>query len=70
MVNLGDPNRVVFRRMATVRFKAESPYAKRDERSHDSSDIKYQKFLDATSGNNVTRKTVSIAVFGVGRAGS
>ena len=55
--------------MATASFKTESPYVKREERKHDSSDLKYQKFLDTVSGNVSSRKTITMALFGVGRAG-
>lgn len=55
--------------MATLQFKAESPYIRRDERKHDPTDFKYQAFLDNTAGVFSSRKTVSIALFGVGRAG-
>ncbi|XP_063678068.1 inositol 2-dehydrogenase-like [Bolinopsis microptera] len=55
--------------MATVRFKTESPYVKREEREHDPSDLKYQKFLDTVSGSVSSRKPVTMALFGVGRAG-
>ena len=55
--------------MATAGFKTESPFVKRDERTHDASDLKYQKFLDTVSGAVSNKKTVVIALFGVGRAG-
>ena len=55
--------------MATAGFKTESPFVKRDERTHDASDLKYQKFLDTVSGAVSNKKTVVMALFGVGRAG-
>jgi hypothetical protein len=60
---------MIFVQMATVGFKVESPYVKREERKHHASDLKYQKFLDTVSGEASKRKTINVALFGVGRAG-
>ena len=57
--------------MATTQFKSDSPYIGRDDRKHDSSDVRYQKFVEATSvGDASVSRTVSIALIGVGRAGN
>jgi len=56
--------------MATVQFKTTSPFAGREERTHDPSDFKYEKYSNFFSKDNSAVAPVNLALFGLGRAGS
>jgi len=57
--------------MATKKFLTPSPYEGIKTRKHDDSDFKYQRYVNFTNpGDGEFNKTVILALFGLGRAGS
>jgi len=56
--------------MATAGFKTESPFNGISEREHHESDFKYKRYTDYINPEGSTSEVVTLALFGLGRAGS
>jgi len=56
--------------MATLKFKAKSPFEENSARRHDVTDYKYQNYTENVSAQNKSGAPVNVAIFGLGRAGS
>jgi len=56
--------------MATLKFKEKSPFEGNQERSHDVTDYKYQRYKESVCAEVKPEAPVTVAIFGLGRAGS